>query len=235
MIGAEDWVDDPVISSPFERWAARDMFFERVHAWTKARTTDEIVGIASSLRIPVSLIGNGEIVPTFEAFEGRGMFVENPSGGFIQPRRPYLIHGLEMPELEPVPELGEATVADVESLTERKAEVKPAAKPHAKPSVSPPLPLEGIRIIECTGWWAGPIAGQTLAQLGADIIKVESTQRPDGMRFASVKPPTEDKWWEWGMVYHGVKHQQACYHIESHRSPRQSGAGEADRHSRCAD
>ena len=204
MIGAEDWVDDPVISSPFERWAARDMFFERVHAWTKARTTDEIVGIASSLRIPVSLIGNGEIVPTFEAFEGRDMFVENPSGGFIQPRRPYLIHGLEMPELEPVPELGEATVADIESLAERKAEVKPAAKPDAKPSVSPPLPLESIRIIECTGWWAGPIAGQTLAQLGADIIKVESTQRPDGMRFASVKPPTEDKWWEWGMVYHGV-------------------------------
>ena len=210
MIGAEDWVDDPVISSPFERWAARDMFFERVHAWTKARTTEEIVDIASSLRIPVSLIGNGEIVPTFEAFEGRGMFVENPSGGFIQPRRPYLIHGLEMPELEPVPELGEATAADVESLAKRKAEaevkaeVKPAAKPDAKPSVSPPLPLEGIRIIECTGWWAGPIAGQTLAQLGADIIKVESTQRPDGMRFASVKPPTEDKWWEWGMVYHGV-------------------------------
>lgn len=220
MIGAEDWVDDPVISSPFERWAARDMFFERVHAWTKARTTEEIVGIASSLRIPVSLIGNGEIVPTFEAFESRDMFVENPSGGFIQPRRPYLIHGLEMPELEPVPKLGEATATDIASLAEQKAvaradagaesdaeaksQNKSDADPAAKPSASPPLPLEGIRIIECTGWWAGPIAGQTLAQLGADIIKVESTQRPDGMRFASVKPPTEDKWWEWGMVYHGV-------------------------------
>ena len=216
MIGAEDWVDDPVISSPFERWAARDMFFERVHAWTKARTTEEIVNIASSLRIPVSLIGNGEIVPTFEAFEGRDMFVENPSGGFIQPRRPYLIHGLEMPELEPVPKLGEATATDIASLAERKAvalagaraetesEADSETKIDTKPSASPPLPLEGIRIIECTGWWAGPIAGQTLAQLGADIIKVESTQRPDGMRFASVKPPTEDKWWEWGMVYHGV-------------------------------
>ena len=210
MIGAEDWVDDPVISSPFERWAARDMFFERVHAWTKARTTEEIVSIASSLRIPVSLIGNGEIVPTFEAFEGRDMFVDNPSGGFIQPRRPYLIHGVEMPALGPVPKLGEATAADIASLAERKAanrstaEAKADSKPAAQPSVSPPLPLEGIRIVECTGWWAGPIAGQTVAQLGADIIKVESTQRPDGMRFASVKPPTEDKWWEWGMVYHGV-------------------------------
>ena len=203
MIGAEDWVDDPVISSPFERWAARDMFFERVHAWTKARTTEEIISIASSLRIPVSLIGNGEIVPTFEAFEGRDMFVENPSGGFIQPRRPYLIHGVEMPALEPVPMLGEATAADIASLAERKAETRPEAKSEARPA-SAPLPLEGIRIVECTGWWAGPIAGQTLAQLGADIIKVESVQRPDGMRFASVKPPTEDKWWEWGMVYHGV-------------------------------
>ena len=202
MIGAEEWVGDPVISSPFERWAARDMFFERVHAWTKARTTDEIISIASSLRIPVSLIGNGEIVPTFEAFEGRDMFVENPSGGFIQPRRPYLIHGVEMPALEPVAKLGETTAADIASLAERKK--AETVSDTVKSSASPALPLEGVRIIECTGWWAGPIAGQTLAQLGADIIKVESIQRPDGMRFASVKPPTEDKWWEWGMVYHGV-------------------------------
>ena len=40
--------------------------------------------------------------------------------------------------------------------------------------------------------------------MGADVIKIESIQRPDGMRFQSVKPPTEDKWWEWSALFHTV-------------------------------
>jgi len=40
--------------------------------------------------------------------------------------------------------------------------------------------------------------------MGADVIKVESIQRPDGMRFQSVRPPTDDGWWEWGALYQTV-------------------------------
>lgn len=224
MVGAPEWVKDPTISSPFERWARRDEFFERVHAWTKPHTTAEIIQIASSLRIPVALIGNGAIVPDLEVFEGRDMFFANPGGGFTQPRRPYQIHGVNLPEFTPAPHLGATTADDLNRMlaehqkapreTAASATSPPATQTPAAPATqttaasatqtSPPLPLEGIRIVECTGWWAGPIAGQTLAMLGADIIKVESIQRPDGMRFASVKPASEDQWWEWGMVYQGV-------------------------------
>ena len=43
-----------------------------------------------------------------------------------------------------------------------------------------------------------------LATLGADVIKVESPSRPDGMRFATVKPPTEPDWMEYGPTFHGT-------------------------------
>ena len=36
------------------------------------------------------------------------------------------------------------------------------------------------------------------------MIKVESVGRPDYMRFASARPPTEEQWWEWGALFHGA-------------------------------
>ena len=54
------------------------------------------------------------------------------------------------------------------------------------------LPLQGIRVVNF-GWvWAGPVTGQTLSFLGAEVFKVESRARVDMTRnlppFAEGKP-----------------------------------------------
>jgi crotonobetainyl-CoA:carnitine CoA-transferase CaiB-like acyl-CoA transferase len=49
-----------------------------------------------------------------------------------------------------------------------------------------PLPLEGIRVIELGGAFAGPFAAGILARMGADVIKVE---RPEGDDARGWGPP----------------------------------------------
>ena len=44
------------------------------------------------------------------------------------------------------------------------------------------LPLAGVRIVDLTQAWIGPFAVMLLADLGADVVKVESHNRPDVWR-----------------------------------------------------
>ncbi len=50
-----------------------------------------------------------------------------------------------------------------------------------------PGPLEGIRVVDFGQYLAGPFGPMLLADLGADVIKVEPT-RGDGMRANNVGP-----------------------------------------------
>ncbi|SEN04295.1 Crotonobetainyl-CoA:carnitine CoA-transferase CaiB [Mesobacillus persicus] len=65
------------------------------------------------------------------------------------------------------------------------------------------LPLEGIRILDLSMWWSGPMCNSYLGALGAEVIKVESIQFPDGFRY-TMAPPGEKDWWELGPQFNAA-------------------------------
>ena len=69
------------------------------------------------------------------------------------------------------------------------------------------LPLHGMRVIEVGQALAGPLAGVILADMGADVIKVE---KPDGGDDARAWGPPFGPDGETSLYFHSVARQKVC-------------------------
>ena len=192
MIGADDWIGNDDLTNFHTRMERREEVWPRIWAFTKERTVQELVDLASAFRIPVGPIGTGDKIASFDHFAERNVFVENPHG-FTQPRPPYQFEQSNLAPLRKAPPLGKH-----DSYNPRPANVPAFGKNNDQP-------LVGVKVVDLSAFWAGPVATNLLRVLGADLIKIESHIRLDGMRWASGLPiPMEDKLWEWSPVYHGA-------------------------------
>ncbi len=103
--------------------------------------------------------------------------VEHPVAGRLTlPGFPYKLNQTPCAISRPAPTLGQHN-------DEVFAEATMPAIPAAEPSIAgaangASLPLAGIKVIEVTGNWAGPLAGRHLGDLGAEVVKVEYATRP---------------------------------------------------------
>ncbi|WP_062540727.1 CoA transferase, partial [Mycobacterium celatum] len=192
MVECPELTEIPQLRFQIGRWEYRDFIRERIGPWLAERTVDEIVELGQLFRLPIAALGNGSTIRDMAYMRQRGVFIRNPAG-FHQPRTPWLMSRCRPAPLRSAPRLGEAN-----------SETSWSRRESAIGKQDRRLPLDGVRIIDLTAFWAGPAATHLLAAFGADVVKVESIQRPDGIRYSGGMRTDVDDWWEYGWVFHAM-------------------------------
>ncbi|HNM83952.1 MAG: CoA transferase [Mycobacterium sp.] len=192
MSGHPEWIDE---ESPLSITEQANIHAAELFDWLRGEKVDDVRELASAFRIPNAPVGNGQNVTAFDHFVERGSFVRNPRDGFVQPGHPYRLSGVELRDFGPAPRLGEHT-ADYRNAA--------AVTRSPVPDATPGLPLEGLRVLDMTSFWAGPSCTHLLGMLGAELIHLESTPRPDGTRLIAGIPVSVDQWWERSPIFSGL-------------------------------
>jgi crotonobetainyl-CoA:carnitine CoA-transferase CaiB-like acyl-CoA transferase len=205
MIEHPEWMEDPKL------FVERTALAPVIDAWIAEHTVEEVLDLASAFRIPNAPIANGSNVTTFEHFQQRGSFVANPRDGTANPRPPFRLGAARLRSPEPAPRLGEHSI-DAALQREARSRTRTGA-------VSAVLPFLGLRVLDITAYWAGPLTGHLLALLGAEVIHLESSTRPDGARLVGGVPQTEDRFWERGPIFAALNTNKKSLTIDL-RDPR---------------
>ena len=168
----------------------RAEFFAKARTWLAERTVDELVELCQAMRLPAAPVGDGASVLGFPQYVARGFFVAG--GGddwrFQRPGAPYRLSRTPVLPPGPAPRLG------LPPAPPRS----PAARPDAGSPSAPPsdAPFAGLKVLDLSTFWAGAYLTCYLGAFGADILKVESIQRPDGHRYSGAFPHEGDDWYE---------------------------------------
>lgn len=152
----------------------------------KTRTANEWFELGIEYRVPLAVVPNMRELLAQPFHRERGSFgtVRIGSAEFEGPVLPQTLLRTPPRPNGPAPLAGEH---DGAQLPARMRVAKGAVAADAA------LPLQGVRIVDLTMGWAGPSATRQLADLGADVIKVESIQYPDWFRGTDTRPPYHEE------------------------------------------
>jgi crotonobetainyl-CoA:carnitine CoA-transferase CaiB-like acyl-CoA transferase len=181
---------DPGLENLMTRFAAVDLIYPLIGVLFAAQSRDDLVAAGQGFGVPIAALLSPAEVLAAEHFERRRAFTTLPSASGRSVRVPngfVEINGVRAGLRRPAPGPDDHDAGLVASWSE-VAGAGRAAEPGVAGSSGPAHrrhPLAGMRILDLGVIVVGAELGRLLADQGADVIKVENREFPDGSRQAT--------------------------------------------------
>ncbi|OBF77813.1 acyl-CoA hydratase [Mycobacterium sp. 852002-51613_SCH5001154] len=175
----------------------REEFFAKAQPWLDSMTVADLVELSQAMRIPAAPVNDGASILDCPQYRERGFFIESESEGqrFLRPGAPFRLVRTPVEPPKPAPRLGD--VAAAPSQDQRTA-------PPVSEVDDATMPFAGLKVFDLSTFWSGAYLTCYLGAFGADVVKVESIQRPDGHRYSGSLLRSTDDWYEIGPMWQGT-------------------------------
>jgi len=160
------------------------------------KTAEEWFELALEARLPFVVVPDMAGVLAHPEHRRRGAFeaIQQGTLRYEAPSSPLRLEQTPPQRGGKVPSTGEHAATWLSALDKDRSPLPPSGRgEEALDTQAPSRPLEGLRVVDLSMGWAGPMATRHLADLGADVIKVEACQYPDWWRGVDNRPVVFEK------------------------------------------